>query len=323
MAAPTGSVALTLPPGYTARPLTAEDARGVFEVMAAQEKHDVGTVEIEEADIVADWQRPGYVVEEHGIGVFSGETLVAYSEHVRNDRGDAAVHPEHRGKGIGTALAGWMQETARAAGATVVGMPVPQGSAGDRLLESLGYRARWESWVLELPEGAEVADRPLPQGYTVRAAELPAEGADRSPARSPDYEGAWTVQEDAFLEWSDRPRDTFEEWAAGTVQRPGFEPWHLRVVVDPDGRVVGMAFLIMAGQEDGTTQAYIDRLATAGDQRGKGLGQALLADAFRVAREHGATSSSLSTDSRTGALGLYEKVGMVVSSTWVNRAIDL
>ena len=30
-----------------------------------------------------------------------------------------------------------------------------------------------------------------------------------------------------------------------------------------------------------------------------------------------------STDSRTGALGLYEKVGMQVSSTWLHRAIDL
>ncbi len=313
MAAP-----LTVPEGYTSRPLTLDDAHAVYEVMAAQEKHDTGSVEIEPADIVADWQRPGYVVEEHGVGVFEGSTLVAYSEHVRNDRGDAAVHPDHRGRGLGTALAGWMQETARAAGASVVGMPVPEGSAGDRLLEALGYHVRWRSWVLELPAGAEVADRPLPEGFVVRAARPAPDGG-----RSPDHAGAWTVQEDAFLEWSERPRDTYEEWAAGTVLRPGFEPWHLRVVVDPDGRVVGMAFLVMAAQEDGTVQAYIDRLATAADQRGRGLGQALLADAFRVAREHGATSSSLSTDSRTGALGLYEKVGMVVTSTWVNRAVDL
>ena len=34
-------------------------------------------------------------------------------------------------------------------------------------------------------------------------------------------------------------------------------------------------------------------------------------------------TSELSTDSRTGALGLYEKVGMKVTSTWVSRAIKL
>jgi hypothetical protein len=31
----------------------------------------------------------------------------------------------------------------------------------------------------------------------------------------------------------------------------------------------------------------------------------------------------LSTDSRTGALGLYEKVGMQVTSIWLNRGIRL
>jgi GNAT superfamily N-acetyltransferase len=305
------STALDLPEGYTARPLTADDARGVFEVMAAQERHDVGSVEIEEADIVADWQRPGYVVEDHGVGVLHDGVLVAYAEHVRNDRGDAAVHPDHRGRGLGTALARWMQDTARAAGASVVGMPVPQGSPGDLLLEALGYHVRWSSWVLTLPAGTSVPDRPLPEGYVVRA------------ASDADLEGAWTVQEDAFLEWSDRPRDTFEEWSAAVVRRPGFEPWHLRVVLDPGGEVVGMAFLVITPREDGGVDGYIDRLATRKDQRGRGLGQVLLVDAFRVAREHGAVASSLSTDSRTGALGLYEKVGMVVTSTWVNRAIDL
>ncbi len=42
-----------------------------------------------------------------------------------------------------------------------------------------------------------------------------------------------------------------------------------------------------------------------------------------MAAEHGAVKSELSTDSRTGALGLYEKVGMKVTSTWVSRAIDV
>ena len=54
-----------------------------------------------------------------------------------------------------------------------------------------------------------------------------------------------------------------------------------------------------------------------------GLARALLVDCFAVAREHGASRSELSTDSRTGALGLYERVGMRVTSTWVHRAIAL
>lgn len=297
---------LSLPDGLVERPLTTADAAAVTAVMAAQELLDVGEVVIEEADIVGDWQRPGYDVPASTVGVLDGDTLVAYAEVAHADRGDAAVHPDYRGRGIGTQLARWMQEKAREKGSTVIGMPVPEGSPGDRLLEALGYRVRWNSWVLQLPEGAEVPDRPLPEGYVVRAAE-PGE-----------YEQCWTVQEDAFLEWSERERDTFGAWEATSTKRPGFEPWQLRVVVDPAGDVVAVALLQMAGD-----CGFVSRLATRKDQRGRGLAQALLADTFRVAREHGAARSELSTDSRTGALGLYEKVGMRVTSNWVNRGIDV
>ena len=186
-------------------------------------------------------------------------------------------------------------------------MPVPEGSPGDLLLGSLGYRVRWTSWVLELPEGVEIATRALPAGFTVRT------------STEADWASAYAVQEDAFLEWSDREREDFDDWAARVLRRPGFEPWHLRVVEDPTGEVVAMAYVTGAAQG----KAYVDRLATRTDQRGRGLAQALLVDAFATARLHGATSSTLSTDSRTGALGLYEKVGMQVSSTWVNRAVVL
>ena len=66
-----------------------------------------------------------------------------------------------------------------------------------------------------------------------------------------------------------------------------------------------------------------EEIAVLRDQRGLGLARAMLVDAFGLAREHGAVRCYLSTDSRTGALGLYEKVGMVVSSTWVNRGLHL
>ena len=295
-----------IPAGLSSRPLRRDDARAVFEVMAAQEAHDVGEVVIEEADIVGDWARPSFDIGASTIGVFEGDRLVAYGEVGPQARGDAAVHPDHRGRGIGTAVALWMQETARAGGSDLIGMPVPQGSPGDRLLMALGYFVRWTSWTLELPAGATVPTRPLPEGYAVRA------------ARSAEHEQCWAVQEDAFLEWSERDRVPFTDWVAELTGRPGFQAWNLRVVTDPAGAVVAMAWVQL-----GAEAAYIARLATRRDQRGQGLAQALLADSFAAAREHGATRSELSTDSRTGALGLYESVGMKVTSTWVHRAIAL
>jgi hypothetical protein len=49
----------------------------------------------------------------------------------------------------------------------------------------------------------------------------------------------------------------------------------------------------------------------------------MLADAFAAARDHGATRSELSTDSRTGALDLYRRVGMEVTQTWTHLVTDL
>lgn len=298
-----------LPAGLAAKVLAVEDAQAVFAVAAAQERHDLGKVEIELADIVSDWQRPSWDVATNAVGVFDGDSLVAYAEITSADRCDAAVHPAYRRRGIGTALAGWLQGRARQLGSTVLGSPVPQGSAGDRLLESLGYRVRWTSWVLVLPPGRLIRPRALPAGYAVRA------------ARPEEYPAVHTVIEDAFLEWSVRDRGPYEDFLATTVRRPGFEPWNFRVATGPDGDVLGAALVLMAGVP--AREAYVDRLAVRSDQRHQGLAQSLLVDAFARGREHGATRSSLSTDSRTGALGLYQKVGMEVEDVWVNRAIDL
>jgi GNAT superfamily N-acetyltransferase len=282
------------------------DESAVTALIAAGQLQDVGEVVIEEADVVSDWQRPSYDVAASTIGVFDGDRLVAYAELSGGDRGDAAVDPAYRGQGIGTFLANWMQERARARGLQVIGMPVPKGSPGDRLLEHLGYRVRWTSWALALPEGKVIEARTLPPGYTIRTGD------------QADHRAIWTVIEDAFLEWAVRDRQSFEDFSAQVLQRPGFEPWNLRVVTDGNAEVVGAALIVLADNV-----GFVERVAVRRDQRGLGLGQAILADAFEQAREHGATRSEISTDSRTGALGLYERVGMEVTSVWVNRAIDL
>lgn len=296
-----------LPDGLTTRPLQRSESRALFELIAAQERHDTGSVDIEEADLISDWALPGYDLEASSIGVYADEQLIAYAEHMRGDRVDAAVHPDHRGRGIGTWLAAWLREHAASRGATRIGMPVPEGSDGDRLLAGLGYGIRWTSWALVLPEGTEIEHRDLPVGYSV------------GEARPEDLVAMHDVLEDAFLEWSERDRELFEEFDAMVLNRPGYESWNSRIVTDASGAVVAAAVVFLS--EDGT--AYIARLGTRKDQRNQGLAQALLVDSFAAGRAHGAKVSELSTDSRTGALGLYEKVGMVVQSVWVNRYIDL
>jgi ribosomal protein S18 acetylase RimI-like enzyme len=291
----------------TTRALRRDDAAAVAALMGACELHDVGEVLVEEADIVGDWQRPAFDIDAQSVAVLDGDRLVAYAEVYKGRWVDAAVDPAYRGRGIGTALARWTQAIAARDGGTLVGQPVPGDSPGERLLSSLGYRALWTSWVLELPAGRTIAPQPIPAGYAIR------EPHDRV-----DLEAAWTVNEDAFLEWSERERATYEEWAANVTQRPGYEPWQLRLMVEPGGEVVGMAFVVVS-----SGCAYVDKLAVRRDQRNLGLARALLVDAFATGRAHGGDRSELSTDSRTGALGLYEKVGMQVTSVWRHWAIDV
>ena len=298
---------MQLPAGLTHRPLVLDDATAIYEVMAAEQQRVLGRVDIEEADIVGDWARPSYDLAAQSVGVLDGERLVAYAEVVGPGRGDAAVHPDHHGRGIGTWLAHWMQERSRSQGDSEIGMPVPAGSPGEALLRDLGYRVRWHSWVLALPDGRELPDRRLPDGYAIRVAKS-----------EDDRRAAYDVIEDAFLEWSVRDKQPYDDWIAQVVDRPGFEPWNLRIVVDPDGAVVAGIHVVVAGDT-----GYVPKIAVRRDRRGQGLAAALLADGFRLARENGATRSELSTDSRTGALDLYLGLGMEVADEWVNLGIGL
>jgi len=295
-----------LPTGLTSRPLRPGDAQAVFEVMAAGEREDLGETVIELADIVGDWQRPSFDVASSTVGVLDGDRLVAYAE-LADDRGDAAVHPAYRGRGIGSALALWMQALGRVRGEAVIGVPVPAGTPGERLLRGLGYETRWTSWVLRLPAGQDIAGQPLPDGFTVRE------------ATETEWSAVHRVVEEAFGEWSARPLQDYADFSAQVFRRPGFEPWHVRVAVAPDGEVVGAAYVLV----DSLQHAYVDKLAVHRGHRRRGLARALLADAFGTARQHGAGDAELSTDTRTGALPLYEGVGMRVTTTWVNLGIRL
>lgn len=298
---------------YDVRPLVPTDARAVFELMAAVEREALGEVMIEEADIVGDWQRPSFDIATQSIGVFDGpsepdrSSLVGYAEVYLGRRCDAAVHPSHRGHGIEHALLLWTQRISRRDGSGLVGMPVPVGAPLEKALQDLGYHVLWTSWSLELPADSAIAEHQLPDGYRIAV-------ADSDALRH----AAHSVKEDAFLEWADRQRETYADFAAGSIHRPGFEDWQLRVMLDAADSVVGVAHLVAT--TDGA--AYVEQLAVRRDQRGLGLARALLADAFAVARTHGCDRGQLSTDSRTGALGLYLKIGMQVSETWQHWAIQ-
>lgn len=307
---------LDLPAPYLCRPLTLDDAQAVTDLMAACEEVDVGEVLIELEDIQGDWQRPSFDLATQSVGVWEGDgRLVAYAEVYQGRRAEAMVHPEARGQGIGSALMEWTWRTARAHGGSWVGQSVPQRCpSAVRLFETHGYEPRWTSWILEMPEGAQIADGPLPDGVRLRSL-VPGQ----------DEHAAYRTVEDAFSEWPNRDPESFEDWAAGVLNRPGFEPWQMLLAVedDPDSPsgddVVGAVFVIPSGEV-----GWVQYLAVRRDRRGRGLARALLVAAFGETRRRGLPRAELATDSRTGALDLYLHVGMRVKHAFVHygREID-
>ncbi len=302
---------LRLPAPLASRPLVIGDAAAVADLIARCEQHDLGEVVVEYADIVSDWQRPSFDLATESIGVFHGDAIVAAAEVYRGRRAEVHVAPEARGAGIGGALAEWTWGVARRRGSPLVGQPIADSQHdAAALLTGLGYRAMWTSWVLALPAGAAIPHVELPAGFRVR---------DAVPGQ--DERAAWRVVEDAFNEWPDREPTSYDDWEPTVMGRIGFEPWMLQLAVEDvaDGEeIVGACVVFVAADT-----AYVAQLAVRADRRGRGLAQALLVRAFALGAEHGATSFDLSTDSRTGALGLYLRVGMQVTQTWTHLARDV
>lgn len=303
---------LAPPAGFSARPCAPTDVRAVFELVAACETQDIGVVGIEFDDIDSEWAQPSFDLAGDTIAVFEDATgtLVAQGEMSYSTRADCCVHPAWRGRGVGNWLLHWTEAYARARGASRVGQTVAD-TAVDAvdLFERHGYTWLWTSWILDI----QFADTPLeapvlPDGYTIR---------DFVPGV--DDPAAHAVIDTAFLEWSDREPESLEDWRVKTIARAGFEPWLLPVLLAPGGEVVGAAFLMEADEEN---EGWVQQLAVSRDHRGLGLGRALLDESFARFHSRGRRGCGLNTDSRTGALGLYEHVGMSVKRSYTHRALQ-
>ena len=296
---------LDLPAGLTARPLSLDDTAAVHALTATYEQALLGEEVSDLEDFEGDFARPSFDPAQDAVLVHDGGDLVAWGEVYRGRRATVVVHPGHRGRGIGAVLAGWAVRRASEVGSDRVGQTVPDAdTAAKEVLSARGWSPLYTSWVLEVPPGVEIAPRPLPDGYRLRPYQ---------PGQ--DERAAYHVIEQAFGEWPDRDPTSYEDWAAPVLQRSGFEPWQLMLAVTGEDRVVGACHLVVSRDTGWINQVAVDRA-----HRGKGLAQALLAEAFGAARERGAPRGELSTDSRTGALSLYERLGMQVKSSFTHWA---
>ncbi|WP_330461456.1 GNAT family N-acetyltransferase [Streptomyces sp. NBC_00820] len=301
---------LRLPAGYRSRAATTADAPAIHRLVSACERELHGRAVTGADAIAADLASPGVDPASDTVLVDGprGEPA-AWGRLERGRRFRADVHPGHRGRGLGTALLAWAETRARQAGSDRIAQTVPDDDrAAVALLRAGGYLPFVTEWLLEIELPTEPPALRPPAGITVR------------PFRPGDEQAAYRLTEDAFGAWQ-RRRLSYEEWAGHCVARETFDPAASPVAFAGDQMVGVVLSLDLPGLDEG----YVERVAVRHDHRDRGIARVLLREAFRACHRRGKRTCTLWTHSETGALPLYQRLGMTVrrSSTVYGRALTV
>ncbi len=211
------------------------------------------------------------------------------------------VHPEAKGRGVGTRLVAWSEERARTSGdrgsvdrSVLINWVVATNEGAAGILRSRGYHRikQFARMEIELEKGPEAAG--LPTGYSFRPFD-----------EERDLPGIYAVVEDSFAEhWTATPR-TYETWSK-TALGSGYEPKLWAQVFHGDQRVGVAIGQNLAGY------GWIKWVGVMKEYRGNGIGLAMLRNQFERYWGMGIRSIGLGvdTDNTTGAKALYERAGM-------------
>ncbi|MEW2625346.1 GNAT family N-acetyltransferase [Streptomyces sp. NPDC048106] len=309
------------PSGYLGRSATAADTAAVHRLVSAYEHELHGRVTTGAERVTADLGLSGRESSGAAVLVLDRAGDAAAWGRVRGRRATVHVHPGHRGRGLGASLLAWTEARARELGGDRLAQTVADADlAATALLRSGGYAGLVTEWLLEMAMPVEPEVPEPPAGITVRA------------FRAGDEEAAYRLTEDAFDEWQQR-RKSYAEWARHTVGRATFAP-AASPVAFAGGRMVGAVLSLDPGAggrpgaalvpgAPGGDEGYVERVAVRRDQRDRGIARLLLRQTFRAFYLRGKRSCTLWTHSDTGALPLYERLGMTVrrSSTVYVKAL--
>ena len=276
------------------------DAGAIYELIAAAEVGWRGKSEVAADRVAADLRRPliDLAVDTLVVEAPGGEGA-GWGWNHGGKRAQVDVHPAYRGLGLGTRLLDWAEARSRAVGSEWIAQTVDDADKdGTAMLQSRGYDVLAVNWLLERPVGAE--QREVPAGIRLT-------GFDSGRA-----EQAHQVVEDAFAEFGSR-RKSFGEWAELTIARNSFLPEASTLAYDGD---VLVGVVIALDGEEG----YVEQLAVGVDHRNRGIARAMLDRTAAEFHRLGRDNLILWTHSGTGALAMYEHLGLTVRrSTTVHR----
>jgi mycothiol synthase len=258
--------------------------------------------------------QPGYHPEEDLFLAELDGPLVGYADMVRElEIGrvilDGAVHPAHRGRGMGSRLLEIAIEHSRKLRAEVVQIPIAQGiQAGEHFVRKRGFRLVRRHWQMSFTEYRGWALH-IPQGFELRHF-VPG-----------DEESLCALQNFAFAgSWGFRP-NTVEEihYLANTswCQPEGI------LLISEGQRKVGYCWTMDDPVEK--QKGYIRMMGVDPGYRGRGLGRVILVAGIEYLRKRGMTEIELLVDSRNhSAKRLYQSAGFKRKGTtlWYQRRLS-
>jgi mycothiol synthase len=307
-----------LPTGYVVRHPAPRDSVAVAQVVVAGDIADFGEPDFTEDDLIDDWSRPRFELDRDAwlltgpTGRVVGYAFVWEAQPDAVMEGDAFVLPEYAGRGLGTLLLELMEGRANELAA---GRPVTLGiyashvnTTKRELLERRGFTSHHTVLRFKI----DLANRPpespvLPDGVVLRRY-LPE-----------DAEAVRATMTEAFEGHRRYTPHRLDEWLDLRMRHPAFDPGLWRVA-ECGSDIVGAALVYDVGET-----GYLSNVGIRHAWRGKGVAQALLADAFSALRERGQMRVlfSVDADAAPAAIRLYEEAGMRVHERhdWFVKAL--
>lgn len=303
--------------GLTERPLVFDDAPQLTELMNALDVASGAEAGWTVAD-VRSWLEPLLIDPERNSRLlFAPDGQLAAAAYVIAPPADGVraeinggVHPDWRGRGIGRDLVDWSldrlhalyDEQASQANWLVEAFTVHDKDAGERLFAHYGFKP--ERFFFDMKAPLDPASpRDVPQvPDRLRVGTIP-DGHEQI---------LYEVNNEAFTDhWGFEPQP-YEQWRAIIFNPDTCRPDLSRLVFDGDEIA---AFVICFNGIEG--EVYFGDVGTRRPWRKRGLASLLLATCLRAAEQSGLTRARLhvDSDSLTGAVGVYQRVGFAVDTT--------
>lgn len=222
---------------------------------------------------------------------------------------DMLVHPDHRNRGIGTALYEQSLQFAHDKQCSKLYFGISSRyNLLQEFTERRGFTLDRYSWTMRLNKDTPVVAPSYPEGITTRRMVL-----------GQDEQLFTDIRNTTFADHFGSVTRTLED-TIHVTEESGFHPDGLIFAYDGE-RIVGYCWAVVWPDEverRGEKVGWIENLGTIPEYRSRGLGRALLLDGIAWLREQGDYVELGVEGKNANALNLYTSTGFVQRDCWVD-----